>query len=194
MGEGALRLLAAMAAIVIAVVACDNLFWLETGGRWLLLAVVGAFTALGLSSWVVFRWLEDRRDPIVSLETRLRLEKRTLAHPDRARKDQLEALKKAWGLVKANPAWVASDGKVIGSPLELARESLDYGLYKTDESFAFDLWAFPRNNPRGMVLYYKRALAHEVVWVATDDKGHSVRPGDELSDELLDKIRALYGK
>src|SRR5258708_28288734 len=61
-GEGALRLFAATAALVIAVVACDNLFWLETSARWLLLAVLGGGMALGLSSWVVVRWLEDRRD------------------------------------------------------------------------------------------------------------------------------------
>ncbi|HUY36625.1 MAG TPA: hypothetical protein VMV69_28075 [Pirellulales bacterium] len=61
-GEGALRLLAATAALVIAVVACDNLFWLETGARWLLLIVLGASMALGLASWVVVRWFEDRRD------------------------------------------------------------------------------------------------------------------------------------
>ena len=139
-------------------------------------------------------WLESPRDPIVSFETRLRLEKRTLAHPDRARRDQLDALKKAWGLVRANPAWVAPDGKVTGSPLEIARESLDDGIYKTDESFAFDLWAFPPGNPHGMVLYYKRALAREVVWVAMDEKGHSVRAGDELSPSRLEEIRALYGK
>ena len=61
-GEGALRLLAATAALVIAVVACDNLLWPGTGARWLLLCVLGAGTALGISSWVVVRWLEDRRD------------------------------------------------------------------------------------------------------------------------------------
>jgi hypothetical protein len=155
------------------------------------------FTLLAVGVVSVFGgvyWLEDRRDPIVSFETRLRLEKRTLAHPDQARRDQLDALKKAWGLVKVNPSWVAADGKVTGTPLELLRASLDEGLYKTDESYAFDLWAFPHENPRGMVLYYKRALAREVVWVAMDDKGHSVRAGDELSPDLLNKIRALYGK
>ncbi|HEV3003535.1 MAG TPA: hypothetical protein VGX78_03700 [Pirellulales bacterium] len=61
-GEGALRWLAAAALLVVAAVACDNLFWLESGARWLLLAVLAAGLALGLSSWVVRRWLEDRRD------------------------------------------------------------------------------------------------------------------------------------
>ncbi|HEV3024072.1 MAG TPA: hypothetical protein VGX76_16465, partial [Pirellulales bacterium] len=61
-GEGALRWLAAAALLVVAAVACDNLFWLESGARWLLLALLGAGLAAGLSSWVVRRWLEDRRD------------------------------------------------------------------------------------------------------------------------------------
>jgi hypothetical protein len=61
-GEGALRWLAAGAVLVIAAVACDNLFWLDSGARWLLLAGLGACLALGFSSWIVRRWVEDRRD------------------------------------------------------------------------------------------------------------------------------------
>lgn len=60
--EGATRTLAVAAAAVIAAVACDNLLWPGTGGRWVLLASLVAMTFAAVGVWIVRRWLDDRRD------------------------------------------------------------------------------------------------------------------------------------
>lgn len=61
-GEGTLRWLALLQVAVILAVACDNLLWPSQAGRALLLAVLCAAALASLSTWILRRWLEDRRD------------------------------------------------------------------------------------------------------------------------------------
>ncbi|HQU44961.1 MAG TPA: hypothetical protein PK867_19250, partial [Pirellulales bacterium] len=51
-----------MVAIVIVVVAFDNLFWPGPSGRALLLLAIAVTTLLSVGAWIVRRWLDDRRD------------------------------------------------------------------------------------------------------------------------------------
>ena len=62
LGEGVLRTVSLLIAIVIAAVAADNLFWPSTGGRTLLLGIVVVGLLLAMMAWIVRRWLEERRD------------------------------------------------------------------------------------------------------------------------------------
>lgn len=61
-GDGVLRLLTVTAATVVVAVACDNLFWPGRAGRAMLLAAVCTVALMAVSTWLVRRWLEERRD------------------------------------------------------------------------------------------------------------------------------------
>jgi hypothetical protein len=61
-GDGTVRTLALLAAVIVAVVAVDNLFWLDSSGRLLLLVALLAALLLSIGAWIVRRWLDDRRD------------------------------------------------------------------------------------------------------------------------------------
>jgi hypothetical protein len=60
--EGALLALASAVAVVVVLVAVDNLFHPGTAGRLLLAALLWSSLVVGLFSLVVRRWLEDHRD------------------------------------------------------------------------------------------------------------------------------------
>ncbi|MGH7140603.1 MAG: hypothetical protein ACREHD_33135, partial [Pirellulales bacterium] len=60
--EGALRTMAVLAAALVAMVACDNLVWPNTGGRTLLLVGLTLTATFSIGAWIVSRWMDDRRD------------------------------------------------------------------------------------------------------------------------------------
>ncbi len=140
--------------------------------------------------------IAQRRDPIVSYDTRQRLELRTITMEKQAHVNQMQALSAAWEYVKKNPGVIQQDGKVVGEPLERVRKILDEGIYKPDESYAFDLWAYPPKDPDGIVLYYKaaRRRGKEIVWVAMDKHGNELRGKNSLKPTILAQIAELYGQ
>jgi hypothetical protein len=157
-------------------------------GRLVALLAAGAFS---IGAFVVA--VQLRRDPIVSFETRSRLELRTNSEAKRAHTVQMQALRAAWADVKKNPSVIDPDGKITGEPLERVRKILDDGLYKTDESYAFDLWAFPPSKPDDILLYYRAWRGRRTVWVGLDARGREIAR-NELSPSVLRSIDALYGQ
>lgn len=158
------------------------------------LAVLLLAAAVSLGAIVAF--IAARRDPFVSYDTRQRLELRTITLPKEAHVNQMQALSAAWEYVKANPGSIDQDGKVTGEPLARVRKILDEGIYKPDESYAFDLWAYPPKHPDGIVLYYKaaRRRGKEVVWVGMDSRGNELTGKKSLSPSILQQITELYGQ
>jgi hypothetical protein len=159
--------------------------------RWRLVALLAAGA---VSIGAVTAIIVHRRDPIVSYETRRRLELRTAEMPDAAHEAQVEALEAAWKYVRENPEVVQQDGKVIGEALDVARAILDKKVYKTDESFAFDLYAYPQRRPDGIILYYKPTRGKKVYWVGLNRAGHEIKHKKELAPDLLARLSDLYGE
>jgi hypothetical protein len=137
--------------------------------------------------------IAHRRDPIVSYDARRRLEIRTAHKPDVAREWQVQALEAAWKYVRENPEVVNQDGKVTGEALEVARAILDKGFYEADESYAFDLYAYPQRRPDGIILYYKATGKRQVAWVALNRAGKEIKRKKDLSPQFLSELSNLYG-
>jgi len=157
-------------------------------GRLIALLVAGAVSIAAFAVAV-----ETRRDPIVSFETRSRLELRTNKEAKRAHTVQMQALRAAWADVKKNPSVIDPDGKITGEPLERVRKILDEGIYKTDESYAFDLWAYPPKKPDDIILYYRAWRGRRTVWVGLDARGREIARND-LAPGALRAIDDLYGE
>jgi hypothetical protein len=157
-------------------------------GRLVALLVAGA---VSIGAFVVA--VETRRDPIVSFETRSRLELRTNREAKLAKAVQLKALHAAWTDVKKNPAVIDPDGKITGEPLDRVRKILDDGIYKKDESYAFDLWASPPNKPKAIILYYQAWRGRRTVWVGLDAHDREIGQKDLTASELH-AIDDLYGQ
>ncbi len=133
--------------------------------------------------------LANRRDPIVSVATRFRVQQRTDIAKDKAKKTQRTALATALPLVLAGKSKIVEgDGKVEGEPLDRAHEAL-HVFYKEDEAFAFDLWAAPRKSPQVLVLYVESYRGKPAVWLAVDAKGHEIRDPKKLPKGALDQMK-----
>jgi hypothetical protein len=104
-----------------------------------------------VSSGLAIERLERARDPVVSLATRERVRLRTKANA-KARDD------------------VDSDGKVEALPLDTARSDLKT-FYKSDETYAFDLWREKRGKAQTIVLYLEGRREDPPIWLAMDTKG-----------------------
>lgn len=143
-------------------------------GRLLVLLAV-ALVSIGVS----IAHLALRRDPIVSYATRERVLLRTAKSPRRARDVQVTALRAAWKSVVKMPGSLDEDGKVDGPPLDRARAVLR-SFYKEDESYAFDLWASPRRDPKLLVLYGVAFWGRPSVWIAMRIGGEEVRDPKQL--------------
>ena len=154
--------------------------------RILLLALL--VVGVGSTSWEIVK-LVVRRDPIVSVATRYRLQRRTDLAKDKAKKAQHAALVAALPLVVAGKSkLVEGDGKVEGEPLDRAHDAL-HAFYKSDEAFAFDLWASPRKNPSILVLYVESYRGRPAIWLAVDAKGHDVREVKKLPKGALESMK-----
>jgi hypothetical protein len=136
----------------------------------LLVAIVSTGIAIGR--------LARRRDPIVSFAARERVFLRSRSARALAREVELAALRTAWTRSTSIAASVEGDGKVEGDPLDAAREVLER-FFKTDEAYAFDLWASPRKRPDILVLYFEARRRRDPIWVALK------RNGDEIRDPKL---------
>lgn len=140
-----------------------------------------AILLVGLVSvGVAFAKLENRRDPVVSFATRIRVGDRTTASPKGAEKAQIAGLHAAWKIMPAERADdVAHDGKVVGDVLEAAQAAMT-DFYKPDEANAFDLWS--AHTPKGplLVLYFEARAKNQPIWLAMTPKGEVVRDTKQL--------------
>jgi hypothetical protein len=123
-----------------------------------------------VSSGLAIERIERARDPVVSLATRDRVRLRTRARPAVAAKAQAAALAAAWKAIPTEKGDVDSDGKVEDVPLGAARAALAT-YYKSDETFAFDLWREVKGKQRTLVLYFEARQKNPPIWLAMDTKG-----------------------
>ena len=157
------------------------------GKRRVLLFIL-LFVGMGSTGYEIAK-LSLKRDPIVSVATRFRVQQRTDIAKDRAKKAQRTALTTALPLVLAGKSKIVEgDGKVEGEPLDRAHEALN-AFYKEDEAFAFDLWAAPRKSPQVLVLYVESYRGRPAIWLAVDAKGHEIRDPRKLPKGALDQMK-----
>jgi hypothetical protein len=142
-------------------------------GRLMVVLLTGLLSTAGAIAYVM-----KHRDPIVSFMTRERVRLRTAKVPRKAHHTMVDAARAAWReTVKLKE--LDRDGKVVGAPIERARDVLEQ-FYKHDEANAFDLWASPRKNPRIVVLYFELARRKEMIWVAIGSDGREIRSPSAL--------------
>jgi hypothetical protein len=139
--------------------------------------------ALGSSGFAIYR-LERRRDPIVSFETRERLNMRTSANPEASHQAMLAALRAAWKLLPQERDDVEEDGKVQGEVLATAHEALA-SFYKPDEAFAFDLWLSRTKKHKLLVVYFEARRGRPPIFLALDRKGRETSDPDEMPEGAL---------
>ncbi len=108
-----------------------------------------------------------RRDPVISLAARKRVQLRTDAAKPRAQEVQARALREAFAALPSARDDIDEDGKVLGRPLELAHEVL-LDFYKKDEAPVFDLWLSRTKKRRVLVLYVEGARNRAAVWLALE--------------------------
>jgi hypothetical protein len=147
--------------------------------------VVVLLAGLVSTAAVTYR-VTSRRDPVVSYFTRKRVAWRTAAARRQAHAALLEGVSAAWRDLyreRATDGDVDQDGKVEGPPLDDARTKLR-AFYKTDESFAFDLWASPKSRPRLIVLYSEARPGRAPIWVALEH-GAEIRHSTALPKGAL---------
>ncbi len=123
-----------------------------------------------VSSGFAIERLERARDPVVSLATRERVRLRTKANARASQEVQTKALTAAWKALPKERDDVDSDGKVESLPLDTARTTLE-AFYKSDETFAFDLWREKKGKQQTLVLYFEARQKNPPIWLAMDDKG-----------------------
>jgi hypothetical protein len=127
--------------------------------------------AAGLvSSGLAVARLEQSRDPIVSLATRERVRLRTAAGKARAYDALARALGAAWQALPRAKDDVDSDGKVEGPPLDAARVALGR-FYRSDETFAFDVWRAQKGKDQTLVVYFEARGKAPPIWLAMDTPG-----------------------
>jgi hypothetical protein len=91
--------------------------------------------------------------------------------------------------VRDDPSAVEQDGKIAGEPLAAARGALE-ALYKRDETFGFDLWAFPKNAPRLLVLYVPAHRKKRPIWIGMRKGGQPIVTESELPARAFEAMRA----
>jgi hypothetical protein len=123
--------------------------------------------------------IERRRDPVVSYATRVRVQLRTAAKPERARAVQADALRAAWRALQGDARDIERDGKVEDAPLLLAQDVLA-SFYKLDEAHAFDLWYTKEGNESLLVLYFEAHRGRPPIWQALDRTGAPISDAKRL--------------
>jgi hypothetical protein len=123
--------------------------------------------------------VERRRDPVVSYATRVRVQLRTAANPERARAIQADALRAAWRALQTEPRDIERDGKVEDAPLVLAHDVLAT-YYKLDEAHAFDLWYTKQSKTSLLVLYFEAHRGRPPLWQALDQTGAPITDPSKL--------------
>jgi hypothetical protein len=114
--------------------------------------------------------IEQRRDPIVSFATRIRVRDRTEARPQVAQQAQGHALWTAWKLLPKEKGDVDRDGKIEGGVLDAAHEAL-MPFYRNDEAHAFDLWYMRKGKAVLLVLYFEARHGKPPIWLGMNEKG-----------------------
>ncbi len=166
-------------------IATSFVWYHKRGQRWRLdiLLAVGL-----LASTIAIVQVAKRRDPIVSYATSERVTLRTKINKRKAHRTLVAAVRAARRSLQKSRE-VEGDGKVMGEPLEAMRtELLKY--YKSDEVFAFDLWASPRKRPRVVILYFEARRTQRPIWVAVDGYGGEIRSPDRLPRGAFAAMRA----
>jgi hypothetical protein len=144
--------------------------------RRLLALLMIAIVSIGLA---VFR-LERKRDPIVSIATRARVNMRSQADKKKANVAYRAALVTALRTLPRAQSDLDSDGKVEGIPLEAAREELRT-FFKNDESYAFDLWfSQKRGEPGVMIVYVEAWRNRPAIWRAMDTRNKEITDPKKL--------------
>lgn len=141
-----------------------------------------------ISTSIVSYRVANRRSPIVSFATRERVALRVQAAPRKAHKSLLNAVRaanKAIAKVRA----VEGDGKVVGAPLDTAAEALE-PFFKSDEAYAFSLWASPRRHPNVLVIYFEARRKRPPIWVAIKGDGTEIRSPSQLPKGAFRAMRA----
>jgi hypothetical protein len=159
--------------------------WYHSSSRRGRLAVV---LAAGLiSTSLVFARVASRRRPIVSFAARERVTLRTQASKRKAHRALLLAVRAARKSLPNNA--IEGDGLVLGTPFEKAAETLTQ-FYKTDEAYAFNLWASPRRNPKVLILYFEARRKRRPIWVAIGSDGAEIRTPSQLPKGAFRAMRA----
>jgi hypothetical protein len=114
--------------------------------------------------------IERRRDPIVSVATRIRVDERTAARPQAAQQAHARALWTAWRLLPKEKGDVDHDGKIEGAMLDAAQDALT-AFYRNDEAHAFDLWYVHKGKSALLVLYFEARRGKPPIWLAMNEKG-----------------------
>jgi hypothetical protein len=135
--------------------------------RWRLATILVAGI---VSSGLAVARIEKERDPIVSLATRERVRLRTMVAKARAYEALAIALGQAWKELPRDKDDVDADGKVEGAPLEKARLALER-FYRTDETFAFDMWRSKKGKKETLVIYFEARGDKPPVWLAMEAPG-----------------------
>jgi len=152
-------------------------------GRLALILAVGL-----LSSLLSLGYLLQRRDPIVSYATRERVSLRSKVSQYRAQRTLHRAAWAAQKQLVTTPA-VDIDGKVTGLPLEKARAVLSK-FYKSDECYAFDIWANAKKNPSVLVIYFEYSVRRRALWLAIDQRGRQIVDRAQLPRGLFKAMHA----
>jgi hypothetical protein len=156
-----------------------------SGHRWRLVVLLALMmVSTGLATWQLAR----PRDPVVSYATRARVWMRERAQPKRSREAHLAAVKAAFAIVEHERSAVDVDGKVVGVPLERARQALAK-YYKDDETYAFDLWWSVTVKPKTqlrtktLILYAEPITkGRREIWVAWQRVDLANALGVEITD------------
>lgn len=152
-------------------------------GRLVALLVVGI-----LSTTLAIARLARRRAPLVSYETRERVDLRTNAYPRRAHEAQRAGVSAALAhLAKAKGA-VTGGGRVEGEPLDAARAALE-AFYKPDEASAFELWASSKRDPELVLLYFPVRRSRPPIWLAQRRDGAEITDPRQLPPGALAAMR-----
>ncbi len=152
---------------------------------------LGALLLVGIASvTVAVLRLEARRDPVVSYATRMRVRLRTAAKPKGAMAVQTAALRAAWKALPKDKQDVDHDGKVEGSVLDAAHESLG-PFYKRDEANAFDLWSTRSGKTAMVILYFEARGKNDPIWLALSGTGAVTHDVKQLPKGAFDAMYRL---
>lgn len=143
------------------------------------MGLFGLLVLACVSSTVGVVRLALRHQPIVSLETKERIVKRTGKNPDRAVFALTRALKAARATLAQKPTEREENGTIEGAPRDAARGALTM-YFRKDEANGFDLWSSSDREPRLLVVYTEGAAARRAIWLGQRADGTFVKNVWEL--------------
>ena len=143
------------------------------------MGLFGLLVLASFSSLVGVVRLAIRHQPIVSIETKERIVKRTAKNPDRAVFAFTRALKAARATLSHAPTPLADNGTLGGAPRDAAREALKI-YFRKDETNGFELWSSGEHDPKLIVIYTEGEAARRAIWLGQRADGTYVKNVWEL--------------